>query len=70
MASPTVIQCDGMEWRLDDGGELIVRDMGTEYWTVADMTHTIPAVIKCALLNVTMVKALIEQAATDRNRRR
>lgn len=66
MASPTIMQCDGLEWRLDDGGTLIVRDIGSEYWTTADTSHTIPAVIKCALLNVTMVKALIEEAATDR----
>lgn len=68
MATATILVCDGMEWKLGDDGVLLVRDIGRETWDVADMSHALTATIKGALMNVAIVKALIDEAATDRLR--
>jgi hypothetical protein len=69
-AMATTMTCDGLEWRLDDGGTLVVRVIGEERWFPADTSHSLALAIKLALTNVAMVKGLIEKASTDRNRRR
>lgn len=75
MGKVPTLTCDGSQWKLGDDGKLLARDerfAGNDFqgWEVADHSHALALTIRNALMSVTMVKELIETAATDRERDR
>jgi hypothetical protein len=75
MGKVPTLMCDGCQWKLGDDGALLFRDErfvvnDFQGWETADPSHALTLTIRNALMSITIVKELIETAATDRERAR